>query len=224
MNKQIIDFVAENVKEDMVKGKDILEVGSISINGSVKELFMMQAPKSYTGTDIEEGEDVDIKCSAEALGLKFTRGQFDFVVCTETLEHIENWKSAISNMNRVLAIGGHILLTMPTIGHGYHGYPYDFWRFNSTDLMRIFCYQNGYEIVELRQDNNAKSVMVLARKCHDYIVEMNFDVYSIMARRRCKRVPSFIQLFYRMYWKTRRFLETRTNKRIKKIIKRRLGI
>lgn len=54
-------------------------------------------------------------------------GPFDFILCTEVLEHVADWHTAFTNFHQLLAPGGRILLTAP---HFYilHEEPYDFWR------------------------------------------------------------------------------------------------
>ena len=45
---------------------------------------------------------------AERLLDYFGHESFDVVICTETLEHIMDWRSAINNMKGVLKRGGYI--------------------------------------------------------------------------------------------------------------------
>src|SRR5262249_50198528 len=54
-------------------------------------------------------------------------GRFDFLICTEVLEHVADWESAFRNFSRLLAARGRLLVTCP---HFYplHAEPYDFWR------------------------------------------------------------------------------------------------
>jgi SAM-dependent methyltransferase len=52
---------------------------------------------------------------------------FDFILCTEVLEHVANWAVAFANLATLLRPGGRLLITCP---HFYrlHEEPYDFWR------------------------------------------------------------------------------------------------
>jgi 2-polyprenyl-3-methyl-5-hydroxy-6-metoxy-1,4-benzoquinol methylase len=63
---------------------------------------------------------------------------FDGIVCTEVLEHVEDWCVAIYNLRQVVKPGGFILITVPTIGFPYHEYPSDYWRFTLDDFRKIF--------------------------------------------------------------------------------------
>jgi len=54
-------------------------------------------------------------------------GSFDFILCTEVLEHVADWAAAFANLATLLRPGGRLLVTCP---HFYrlHEEPYDFWR------------------------------------------------------------------------------------------------
>jgi len=49
--------------------------------------------------------------SAEKLPLP--AGKFDFVLCTETLEHVPDWKKAVKEIQRVSKRGAKIVITVP---------------------------------------------------------------------------------------------------------------
>jgi SAM-dependent methyltransferase len=84
---------------------------------------------SYCGVDANATDAPDIVCAIdEALPPELLqRGPFDFVLCTEVLEHVVDWGAAFANLERLLAPGGRLLITAP---HFYqlHEEPYDFWR------------------------------------------------------------------------------------------------
>ena len=54
-------------------------------------------------------------------------GTFDFILCTEVMEHVADWGMAFRNFAHLLAPGGRMFITCP---HFYqlHEEPYDFWR------------------------------------------------------------------------------------------------
>lgn len=86
---------------------------------------------SYCGVDANptEGFPVDVNCAVdEPLPEELVeRRPFDFLLCTEVLEHVADWATAFTNFRLLLAPGGRALLTAP---HFYqlHEEPYDFWR------------------------------------------------------------------------------------------------
>jgi len=50
---------------------------------------------------------------AEATRLPFAEGQFDVVLATDTVEHIEDDQKALQEIHRVLAPGGHVIISVP---------------------------------------------------------------------------------------------------------------
>ncbi len=69
--------------------------------------------------------------------LPFKDGSADCVICTGTLEHIEDPWLAAREMHRVLKPGGKAYIAAPFM-QGYHPDPADYWRFTEQGLMRLF--------------------------------------------------------------------------------------
>lgn len=61
----------------------------------------------------------------------------DFVLCTETIEHVPEPAIFLSEMYRCLHKGGCILLTVPFAAR-WHFIPYDYWRFTPAGLNHLF--------------------------------------------------------------------------------------
>jgi len=57
----------------------------------------------------------------------------DFVLCTETLEHVLDPLQFLKEARRCLVPGGRILLTVPFSAR-WHYIPYDYWRFTPSSL------------------------------------------------------------------------------------------
>ena len=106
--------------EDRVRGRKILEVGSLDVNGSLREHVMSLSPESYTGVDILPGRGVDVLCRVEDLVTRFGENKFDVIICTEMLEHVRAWRAAVANMKRCLLRGGLIVLTTRSPGFPLH--------------------------------------------------------------------------------------------------------
>lgn len=69
---------------------------------------------------------------ANALQLPFAEGTFDVVVCSEVLEHIPDYKQAITEITRILKPGGKLAVSVPrrwpekvcwALAEGYHNTP-----------------------------------------------------------------------------------------------------
>lgn len=134
-----LDFINVWLKPTDVAGKRIIEVGSQNVNGSAREIIMPQGPAEYIGTDLAPGPGVDVVCPAENLLVWYEPLSFDGVVCTEMLEHCENWRLAIHVMKLLLREGGWIIITTRSKGYPLHNFPGDHWRFDGADMQAIFA-------------------------------------------------------------------------------------
>ena len=165
-NVAVIEFFMENVNYSEFNGKHVLEVGSKYVNGSVRPLIEnFCKPKEYIGIDVEPGKYVDVILPAERLIDYFGSESFDVVISTETLEHVRDWRLVVNNMKTVLRRGGFIYITTRSYGFPYHSYPYDYWRYEIADMIRIF---KDFEIIKLVKDREAPGVFLKARKPLNY--------------------------------------------------------
>lgn len=175
MHKGIITFFNENVSEDEVKGKRIIEFGSRNINGSVRPVFEKYGCEVYIGLDIIEGEGVDVICDVEK-DIPFK--DFDIVIATELLEHTKNWQKVVSNFKNVIKENGLFFLTTRSKGFPLHEYPSDFHRFEVEDIKYIF---SDCEIIKLEIDPQVPGVFMKAKKPVNFIEKdlNNYKVYSV---------------------------------------------
>ncbi len=184
-NQACIDFGRTALRSEDVRGARILEVGSLNVNGSLREIAVGFTPSEYVGVDISEGPGVDVICDASELLSKFDRASFDVVISTEMLEHVLDWRSVIENFKALLRPGGVLVLTTRSLGFGYHGYPYDFWRYEPDDLRRVF---SDFKIDRLESDPSAPGVFLRATKLHAAAEAgpdlSKISLYSIVAGRR----------------------------------------
>ena len=160
-NASCIAFGAKYLSEFEVRNKRVLEVGAIDINGNLRPVVTAFGPKEYIGVDIEPGKGVDVVCRAEEILERFGKESFDVIITTEMLEHVRDWRLVVSNLKLICRPGGLILLTTRSRGFKYHGFPYDFWRFEIADMQAIF---SDLEILALEPDPDVPGVMLKARK------------------------------------------------------------
>jgi len=97
--------------------ENILEVGSQNINGTIRDLFTVDA--NYLGLDIGKGKDVDLVIPGELVELP--DGWADISISTECFEHAKNWREILLNMIRITKPQGLILLTFAGKGRTVHG-------------------------------------------------------------------------------------------------------
>jgi SAM-dependent methyltransferase len=182
-----IDFVASQLSADEIQGSDVLEVGSRDVNGSVRPVVERARPASYVGVDIEEGPGVDELCDATELVSRFGAEQFDVVLSTELLEHVRDWREAVTQMKEVLRPGGTLVITTRSRGFGVHAYPHDYWRYEPEDMQRIF---GDLQIESLERDPTRPGVFMKAQKPPAFEAAHLDDValYSIIRQERALEV------------------------------------
>ena len=104
----------------------------------------------YYGVDIFDADKFDYQKSNithfDGLKIPFSDGNFDFVICTEVLEHVEDFQTLVDDVHRVLKPGGSALFTIPWSAR-YHYIPYDYFRYTPATLLKIFSKFKETEIL-----------------------------------------------------------------------------
>jgi len=159
-HRSVLAFVMTHISAADIAGKKVLEVGSLDVNGSPRGMIELLAPASYIGVDMRPGPKVDQICNASELVVTFGVESFEVVVSTEMLEHVEDWRGAISNMKRVLAPGGLLLLTTRSPGFPLHDHPGDYRRFTKQDALEIFSDME----IKVAEDPMFPGILVWAKK------------------------------------------------------------
>jgi SAM-dependent methyltransferase len=158
-NPWCTEFVLRQFDEH-IKGTPlrVLEVGSRNVEKTARDVIHY---KEWIGTDIVTGPRVDRIISVYDLSSSF-HAEFDLVVCTEVIEHTENWPSALHEMSKVLREGGYLLLTTRCKGFPFHEYAHDYWRYEVSDMERIFM--GAMPVIEIGYDPIDSGVGIIAKK------------------------------------------------------------
>jgi SAM-dependent methyltransferase len=122
---------------------------------------------------------------ADIQSLPFKDGEFTNILCAEVLEHVPDSRKAASELYRVLAPGGMLILTTRFV-YPIHDAPGDYWRFTKYSLQMLFD-QEHWEIVELAPETEAFSTIgvLLQRMCFQSTLRFNkltkFALFSLAA-------------------------------------------
>lgn len=118
MHAEAYQFVAE-VKERFPRQFEdvsVWEVGSLNINGSVRQFF--DKGWYYVGQDLQEGDGVDVVGEAH---LHEAPDRYDVVISTETLEHDKSWERTLRQMYKNLKPSGILIITCAAPNRPEHG-------------------------------------------------------------------------------------------------------
>jgi len=185
-NQACIKFGRTYLKEQDVKGKSVIEVGSLNINGSLRPIVEALHPSSYVGVDIQMGPGVDRVCDVLDLLDHFGYEKFGLLISTELLEHVQDWQNAISNFKNVLKPEGVLLVTTRSKGFKYHEFPFDFWRYERTDMEAIF---SDFIIEVIEKDPLRPGIFIKARKPVTFN-ENDLTGYKLYSMVKEKRISS----------------------------------
>lgn len=190
---------------ESMAGKRVLEVGSQDVNGSIRPFVELALkPKEYIGSDMAAGRGVDIICNSSELIEKLGKDSFDVVLSTSMLEHVQDWKAAVHNMKGVCKPGGMMLITTCAPGFQYHGYPYDFWRYELSDLKEIF---SDCRIISL-EPIYKNQVMIKVVK-PDNFAECDLDEYKMYSLVAAKRVRMIDPAYFKSWGFRKLILRTK---------------
>lgn len=113
--KEVGHAYADAVGYRAVQG---LDIGGRDVNGSARDHFPLTV---WAGLDIRPGPGVDIV--EDATVWRADDPVWDFVLSTECLEHVENWRGIVACAASALRPDGYMLafFTAASTGRGAHG-------------------------------------------------------------------------------------------------------
>ncbi|MDB5283778.1 MAG: Methyltransferase type 11 [Bacteroidota bacterium] len=138
---------------------NVLDVGC----GQSPYKFLLDASQTkYSGIDIVDAGKFDYDNSDitpfNGEDIPFEDGKFDGVICTEVLEHVQNYQKLINEMYRVMKKGGTGIVTIPWSAR-YHYIPYDFFRYTPSSLKTMFS-----QFSEAKIQNRGTDIPNIANK------------------------------------------------------------
>ncbi len=130
-----------------------MEYASKYIKGAVLDLgagsakyrdIIKKGAGEYIAFDIVPGPNIDV--TGDIFDMPFEDGQFDVVVSTQVLEHVEKPWVMAKEIGRILKKGGVCIITAPFMVP-YHPDPSDYFRYSKEGLEFLFK-NEGFEIIE----------------------------------------------------------------------------
>ena len=106
------------------------------------------AVDEYVGVEIESEDKRKGVIYYDGYTLPFEDGRFDSIISSEVFEHVFNIEHILMELNRVLKVGGTMLLTIP-FAYPRHCEPYDYWRW-TFEGVKVLLGNAGFEVVEGR--------------------------------------------------------------------------
>jgi SAM-dependent methyltransferase len=154
---------------------------------------------------LHDTSGIDVTAFAESL--PFDARSFDFVLCTEVVEHCTDPQQVFEEVARVLRPGGYAFVTTPLMV-GLHEVPFDFFRFTSFGLQTL-AERAGLSTLYVRPKGGYGAVLMLLLQ---YPLT---KIWQVVQRR--TRLPVYHpanpllflpvvlpQLLYVWWWKRRR--------------------
>lgn len=169
--RQFLQRLRETVPEAFT-GVSVLEVGSLDINGTVRDFF---DSTDYVGVDVAPGKGVDVVAQGEDLDYK--DNSFDIVISAECFEHNPQWVATFQNMWRMSR--DFVIMTCASDGRPEHGTtrtspadsPYtlqwDYYRnLNSSDFTEHFDLDTMFSEHLFEYNSEACDLYFYGRKKH----------------------------------------------------------
>jgi len=138
-----LDFIIKSISDHFnkdIKGLDVgCGKGNITITLAYLGYLMVGVDISPQNIEISKSKRITDNnptfLVGDAENLRFKKKSFDFVICSEVLEHLKYPKKALNSMHEVLKENGLLIVTIP---NGYGPYSLIFDHFRNKILSRIF--------------------------------------------------------------------------------------
>ncbi len=110
----------------------VLDVGGKRENK--RGAFRPQYPDCWVYINLDESTQPDILADVQDIPLP--DGQADYVVCTETIEHVQRPDACIAECRRLLKDGGSLILSVPFL-YPVHADPQDYRRYTRDGILQL---------------------------------------------------------------------------------------
>lgn len=153
-------------------------------NKPYKKYFEKYVNK-YIGIDIRSN-NADIK--ADFMRYKFKKNNFDTVLCTQVLEHVDNPDKFLYKINYLLKKNGILILSVPFAG-SIHEKPFDFYRYTEYGI-KYLLNKNKFKIKKIVKEGNSIETII-------YV--LNFFLESTANKPIIKQIKRVIVAFNQIF-------------------------
>ncbi|MEI6696619.1 MAG: class I SAM-dependent methyltransferase [Bacteroidota bacterium] len=141
--RMLLDFQLLTIYLDLKKQLPIFkgEVLDVGCGESPYKFLLMESHTNYHGIDTIDSHKFDYDNDSithfNGKDIPFSEDKFDYVLCTEVLEHVFSYQQLINEIFRVMKKGSKGVFTIPWSAR-YHYIPYDYYRYTPAALQEMF--------------------------------------------------------------------------------------
>ena len=138
LDLQILTIYKEVKKQLPTYKGNVLDIGC---GQSPYKFLLNEKETRYFGIDIvaanEFGYNNPDITAFDGKNIPFADNTFDAVICTEVLEHVQEFQYLIDEIHRTTKKNADIIVTIPWSAR-YHYIPYDYFRYTPSSLKTMF--------------------------------------------------------------------------------------
>lgn len=160
----------------------VVEVGSLNINGSVRQFFSQ--PTLYVGCDLGPGPGVDIVCRGHEL--TFRDESFDVAISCECFEHDKDWQKTFKKMVDLTKYMGLVIFSCATTDRPEHGttqsspadapFTNDYYKnLTERDFLDAFDLEKWFYRYEFLVNRESHDLYFWGQKCDQYSAKSSLN-------------------------------------------------
>lgn len=129
-SRYYLERLLRQTAERVAPGQRVLDAGAGHC--PYRDLFAHAAYETadFCQVDKRYGQ-IDYVCDLQAIPVESQR--YDWIICTQVLEHVANPAAVLAEFGRLLGEGGHLLLSAP-LYYEEHEQPHDYYRYTQFGL------------------------------------------------------------------------------------------
>lgn len=176
-NKSADDLRVKSVLDSMPAPVRGLQVGAGENPKAIADLF---PGVEWLNSDVDLSYKPHI--IADVTALPVTNGSLDVVYADQVLEHVIDIRKAAEEIQRVLRVGGILVVGIPFM-YPFHGVPYDFFRVTPCGIRALFTQT---ESIHIGRGSGAWAALAL---------QMESRLINLSSQRRVRMVASAMSRF-----------------------------